>query len=317
MKLVWMFIGSVSLFPGDLDEALTLYRQEAFGPAEQLIKKVLREDGENVAALILLARVYNAGADYKKAQPLTERLVKMRPDDWETQFVRAVALRHEMANAGMFRAMFVLKEYKKVLEKAKRLNPKAVDTFEEEVGYYTYAPSIAGGGSEAARKKLPYLKKLDWRRGSRFEAIINQREGQREEATKIWQEMIDKDPSDDEALLRLGRLVLANDPKKADTYFAKSVNATRLSIAWDSRYSMAEARIKGKFELEEAVKLLGDFLKERPDYLVDPPTKVDAHWMLGNAYKELGQKPEARAHYKKALTLNPRFSKAKKSLKSL
>jgi CubicO group peptidase (beta-lactamase class C family) len=101
--------------------------------------------------------------------------------------------------------------------------------------------------------------------------------------------------------------------KEAVKYLDKNIQGDNPHLP--SLYSAARARILGKFEEKQALKLLDRYLrigKGRSNR-----TKAAVWWLKGQAYEQLNNREKAIESYETSLQLDPEFERSEKALKKL
>jgi predicted Zn-dependent protease len=247
---------------------------------------------------------------------LGKRAVDAAPGSSNAHFQYAVALRTRMQQVSKMRAMMSLGDYKRELERAIELDPRNTDAREEQIGFYSEAPGIAGGSVERARELAQQLQQIDRHRGMYMLARVERQAGQPERALELYRALLAERAEDPIVRSTLANLLLDLERwNEADEQFARLASSNDPRMALPAVYQRARTRIVGRYEPEAAVAFLKDYLARAAADSVPPPSA--AWWRLGNAYELLGQTPDARQAYEEALRLNPDDKQAKDSLAAL
>jgi predicted Zn-dependent protease len=147
-------------------------------------------------------------------------------------------------------------------------------------------------------------------------ARVERQAGEPERAVAIYRELLAEQPEDPAVRTLLATTLL--DLKKwpeADEQFAVVAASSDVRWALPAVYQRARTRVVGRYEPEQAVAFLEDYVKRAPADAVPPPAA--AWWRMGNAYEQLGRTGDARRAYQEALSLNPDDRQAKEALAAL
>ncbi len=136
-------------------------------------------------------------------------------------------------------------------------------------------------------------------------ALQHHNAGRLSQAESIYQQILQSDPNQPDALHLLG--VIAHQVGKNDTAVDLITRAIAIDPDLAEAHSNLGTALRDLGKLEEAVASYHKALNLKPDY-------ADAHNNLGNALKDLGKPEEAVASYHKALNLKPDLAEAHNNL---
>lgn len=245
--------------------------------------------------------------------------VEASPTSSNAHFRYAVAVRTKMQRVSTVKAMFLIGTYKQALGRARDLDPRNLDTREEEIGFLAQAPKIAGGDLDRARALAVELAALHPRRGLKVQLEIAAGSGDPARATALFREALAGEDADNPRmrqqlafhLLRQGQF------READVEFQLLEAAKAPHVATGALYQRARTRILGRYEPDQAIRFLELFLQRVTEDLPGQPSRSHAYWRLGNAHEQLSRMDLARDAYSRALALDPDNQDARKALKSL
>jgi len=216
------------------------------------------------------------------------------------------------------KAMFIVGGYKRELQKAIDLDPNNVEARQEQIGFLTQAPGIAGGDRDRARELIEELKTIDWREGMLMQGMLLQAEEDPAGVIANYNEMIERDAGDAEARQALAfSLQAAERYPESDRHFAVLLEGDDRVRALGARYQLARSRILGEYETQQAVSYLLEYIEQLVEPVRNLPTASHAYWRLGLAYAQLDRIGEARKALEKAISLDADNDSAKDALKAL
>jgi tetratricopeptide (TPR) repeat protein len=166
------------------------------------------------------------------------------------------------------------------LEKAIEIDPANVEARATLGGYYLNAPPIAGGSTELALEQAQAIVEYDAVTGHAMMAGIHQKEERYPEATAAFAKVLEEDPENRGALYQTGKIA--------------AVTGENLAA--------------GQACLEKYLEL-----DVEPGY----PGHGGAHWRLGMILEHEGDTAGARAHYEKAVAMDPESEQFRASLEAL
>jgi tetratricopeptide (TPR) repeat protein len=300
-----------------LDEART--RIEAGDPAgaRPLLERAVADPARESEATVLLARAFNALGDWESGIRHGKRAVELLPEGAEARYRYAEALRVKLSSVSRMKAMLSLGDYKAAVQRAIELDPRHVGARREEIGYLTFAPTIAGGDLAKARRRIEELAGIDWRAATFCRAQLEAREGDDDAALATYAQVLDRHPDDAESRIELGLLLQRlGRYQEADAQFARLEGHPDRVRAANAIYQRGRSRVLGDWELEQAAGFFERFL-ETAEGLAGVPSPSHAWCRLGGVYERLARKTDARRAYERALALDPDNGEARKALKAL
>jgi len=305
------------VFAAPLDEARGMIDSGDYDQARTILERSAKDPALKPTALTLLTLLNNRTENFEEGVRYGKQAVKASPDSADAHFQYAVALRTKMSKVSKVRAMFSLGTYKKELKKARELDPNDTEARNEEIGFLVSAPGVAGGDVDLAWQRALELEKLDWRGGLRWQAVIQFKKEEIEGGLATSRKLLEKDPADSGARFRLAyRYQILERYEEADREFAILQTDEAEQIAMNALYQRARTRVLGRYEQEQAVEFLQNYIEAMPAEAAGVPGKEAAYWRMGNAYEQLDRTDDARRAYEKSLQIEE-TDEARDSLKSL
>ncbi|VAW44505.1 hypothetical protein MNBD_GAMMA02-622 [hydrothermal vent metagenome] len=258
--------------------------------------------------------------DWDSAMDLAEGLVDDFPESSAAHYLLASAIRVKMQEVSQVRAMFSLGDYKESLATAIELDPKNIDARSEEIGFYLFAPGIAGGDKELAAEKIKALKLVDAFSGMEMEAQLAGVNKDVNKQQQLLHEMLSIKPNNASTLMQLaGMKIQQKNHNEADKLLLK-INAEK-DAGWPlfAQYQRAKWRILAKQESDLAIELLQDYQSklvtvETEIYL---PSESAVLWRMALAYENKGDINKAIELLNASLKADKDFESAEDDLDRL
>jgi tetratricopeptide (TPR) repeat protein len=196
-------------------------------------------------------------------------------------------------------------------EAAVNLNPNNVDARSDLAEFYLEAPGIVGGGSDKAVQQANSLAKLNPARAHWVTARLAEKRKDFAAAEKEYRAAIDASHGGASAWLNLGLYYQHRDQPNEMIEALRHVRSAPLDRP-DALVDTADILIHSQRNLKEAVDLLQTYLRSSSQVEQAPAFKV--HYLLGTAAEKLGDKQNAAAEYRTALSLAREFQPAQQAL---
>jgi tetratricopeptide (TPR) repeat protein len=200
------------------------------------------------------------------------------------------------------------------LEKAVKLDPTNVEARVSLAGYYSNAPSIAGGSSKKARQQLEYIMEYEPVRAKAILANLLIKDKEYDRAIETLEECIAAEPAELQHRYRLG--MLYQQLERFDDAFEVFENVLETDPGDPGAlYQLGRTAVFSSTNLERGVECLRAYLEKpvKPGY----PGHDAAHWRLGMLFEHRGNRALAKKEYEAALLLEPAEEKYRDALKEL
>ena len=258
--------------------------------------------------------------DWGQALDLAEDLVDDFPDSSVAHYLLANALRLKMQEVSQVRAMFSLGDYKEALAKAIELDPANVDARTEEIGFFLFAPGVAGGDKQLAAEKIQSLKAVDQVKGLEMEAQLAAVNEDQVKAAALLRQVVALKPNSPGALMQLAVMAMQNNDVLAADQHLNQITAED-DAGWPlmAQYQKAKARVMAGVEADTAIDLLNAYLAALPGVAskLNLPDEAAVYWRMALAYEIKGNNSKAIELLQRSVQLNDDFEPARDDLDRL
>lgn len=316
MKLVLslLFLVAFPLAAQTPADAIALYQQGKTAEADAAFGKIAKATPNNAQAQYYLGRIAFDRGDNERASELFERAISLdaKSSDYHLWLGRVYGIRAQ--EASVFGKASLAKKTKAEFEKAVELDPNNVEARSSLIDYYVLAPGFMGGSIDKAKEQAAEIAKRDAARGVRETAKVYRLQKKWPEAEQVYVAAIRKNPADKDFRRDLGFVYQQSEQwAKAYQTFAYLVKEDPSDMA--SQYQIGRtAALSGQF-LNEGEQALVKYLGYTPK--ADEPPAKWAHMRLASIYEKKNRPDLAKAEYRKALALDPKFKEAKDALSKL
>jgi len=258
---------------------------------------------------------------WSKAMDLAEDLVDEFPNNADAHYLFARSIRVKMEAVSQVRAMFSIGDYKKSLSKAIQLNPRHLDARTEEIGFYVFAPGIAGGDKELAKKKIDALHLIDPVKGFEMDLLLAESNQNRVKQIQITDQLISLKPNDPKLKMNKAGLYLNQKNYQKAELALLDLSNQQFGQDWQlaANYQRAKWRILAKQDIDLSIELLTTYKNtiETVKSEINLPNKAASLWRLALAYEIQGKQDVAIDMLKQSVKLDKTFEQAVKDLKRL
>jgi tetratricopeptide (TPR) repeat protein len=287
------------LAAGRVDEAIaTLHGQISASPNDAVAQN-------------LLCRAYFSLGEWDRGISACEKAVSLAPQDSQYHLWLGRAYGEKADKSGVFAAARLAGKVRNEFEAAVNLNPNNVDARSDLAEFYLEAPGIVGGGSDKAVQQANSLAKLNPARAHWVTARLAEKRKDFAAAEKEYRAAIDASHGGASAWLNLGLYYQHRDQPNEMIEALRHVRSAPLDRP-DALVDAADILIHSQRNLKEAVDLLQIYLRSSSQVEQAPAFKV--HYLLGTAAEKLGDKQNAAAEYRTALSLAREFQPAQQAL---
>lgn len=278
--LVLLFIPFIlSAQNTDFEGALALYEAEQYQAAKPLFESHLKENPTNIQTVEYLGDIAAHAKDWDTAVSHYKVLVKEKPNNANYNFKYGGALGRKAQSINRFRALLLIGDIKKHLEKAAELDPNHKEVRWALVDLYMVLPGILGGSETKSQKFANQLLKISKLDG--YITIAN------------IAEYFDK-------------------PQEAEKYFKKAleINGTSFRIHNQNNLNYHLGKISGEYnlQLQNGLKYLNLYIQNHT--IRDGVELKWAYYRKAQIYRHLGDKNQAQKWIDKALVSNEDFKEA-------
>ncbi len=263
----------------------------------------------------LLCRAYFTLSDWDKGISACEKAVSLDPENAQYHLWLGRIYGEKADHAGFLSAAGLAGKVRNEFETAVRLNPNSAEARTDLAEFYLEAPGIVGGGRDKAEAQAQKLATMDpvkagWVKG---------RLAEKEEGFGRRRERISRrHRSQPRRGARLAESGSVLSPHRAPGSDGRCHPARQLQLAMDQPEVLmecAEMLLRAKRDLPQATQLLRRYLPPSPTVEAAPAFK--AHYLLGTALEQQGDKPAAAQEYRASLSLAKSFTLAQTALDRL
>jgi tetratricopeptide (TPR) repeat protein len=259
----------------------------------------------------LLCRAYFSLGEWDHGISACEKAVSLAPQDSQYHLWLGRAYGEKADKSGAFAAARLAGKVRNEFEAAVNLNPNNVEARSDLAEFYLEAPGIVGGGSDKAVQQANSLSKLNPARAHWVNARLAEKRKDFATAEKEYRAAIDGSHGSASAWLNLALYYRHRDQFNEMEQALGRVRSAPLDRP-DALVDAAEILIHSQRNLKEAVDLLQTYLNSSSQVEQAPAFKV--HYLLGTAAEKLGNKQNAAAEYRTALSLAREFQPAQQAL---
>lgn len=272
---------------------------------------VTRNDAES---LHLLSRAYYATERWDDAVKYGGRAVALRPDNASYHLWLAREYGKKAAASNPMTAAATARKAKSEFERAVQFDPTNVESRLDLAQYYTEAPAIMGGGLDKARDQAAQVAKQNTAKARLILARIAEKEKQFSEAESQLRQAIGEANDPAEYWLELAALYRVRG--RPDD-MQRTVQAALLQSGnpAETYFDAANELFLGDRDFPDAISYLKLYLASGG--LVEGAPAFRAHYLLGQIYEKIGQRPAAVSEYQASLALASGFDRARKALNHL
>ena len=277
LVLLTLFNLSVIIAQPDLANAISLYENNNFEDARDILENILDENENNHEAHFYLGKTNLRLKDFGEASDNFEDAIDIQEENAEYHFWLGQAYAGDAQNSSFISAAFIAPKIKDEFARAVEIDPKHIGAYIGLVNFHLNAPGIVGGDIEEAYKAGKALVNLDEKNG-RLTLINYFVKTEQFDSVDIQLKAVEEKYGDDESI-------------------ASFYNSYGYSLITRNKY-------------EEAIT----YFKKQVDLLPQNPNSYDS---LGDGYKAAGKYKLAKENYEKALSIDPEFGASKENLEQL
>jgi tetratricopeptide (TPR) repeat protein len=288
----------------------------AEGRVDEAIVSLQRRIGSapNAESYNLLCRAYFTLSDWDKSISACEKAVSLDPDNSQYHLWLGRTYGEKADHSRFLTAAGLAKKVRGEFETAVRLNPDNVEARTDLAEFYLEAPGIVGGGRDKAEAQAQKLAAMDPVKAGWVKGRLAEKNKDSLSAENEYRAAIQASHGAALAWLNLaffyrhtGRLDAMEDAIR----HASTAPMNQPEVLMES----AEMLLRSKRDLPLAIELLHRYLSAPSTVEAAPAFK--AHYLLGTALEQQGDKPAAAQEYHTALSLAKTFALAQNALNRL
>ncbi len=298
---------------GGLEEAIRLYDKGEYKKASARLTELSQSSPEDPNVRLWRGKAFIKIRKWDDAVREMEKATQLEPSNalYRLWLGRACGLQaeHAFKLLAMSKARRVIKEF----EAASKLAPANLEIRFDMLDFYLQAPSIVGGGDDKAKAEVLTIAKLDPKRGPIARAIMFQDDKKYDLAKKeLIQATVDY-PDYPAAYKDLADFLL--NQNDFDGALKNSQKALALKESKAARLILAASRIRLRTDLDEAERSLKALASG--SLSDNDPSFEKVYYWLGECYLAKRDKAKALESLESALSYNPDYEPAKKTMSKL
>ena len=262
----------------------------------------------------LLCRAYFALGDWDKGISACEKAVALAPENAQYHLWLGRIYGEKADHAGFLTAAGLAKKVRNEFETAVRLNPDNAEARTDLAEFYLEAPGIVGGGRDKAEAQAQKLATMDPVRAGWVKGTLAEKKKDLVTAENQYRAAVEASHGAALAWLNLAYFYRHNgrlDAMEDAIRHASSAPMDQPEVLMES----ANMLLKTKCNLPEATQLLRRYLSSNSTVEAAPAFK--AHYLLGTALEQQGDRQAAAQEYRAALSLARSFALAQTALDRL
>jgi tetratricopeptide (TPR) repeat protein len=262
----------------------------------------------------LLCRTYFALADWDKGIPACEKAVSLDPGNAQYHLWLGRVYGEKADHSGFLTAAGYAKKVHTEFEAAVRLNPNYVEARTDLAEFYLEAPGIVGGGRDKAEAQAEKLAVLDPVRAGWVKARLAEKKNDPVAAENDYRAAIAASHGSALAWRNLAYFYRQTGRFDAMEDAIRHASAAPMDQP-EVLMECANMLLRTKRDLPQATQLLRRYLSS--SLMVEAAPAFKAHYLLGTALEQQGNKAAAAQEYRASLALARSFTQAQTALDRL
>ena len=262
----------------------------------------------------LLCRAYFTLGEWDKGISACEKAVSMDSENAQYHLWLGRIYGEKADHVSFFSAAGMAKKVRNEFETAVRLNPNSAEARTDLAEFYLEAPGIVGGGRDKAEAQAQKLATMDPVKAGWVKGRLAEKKKDFVSAENEYRAAIEASHGAALAWLNLAffyRHTARLDAMEDAIRHASSAPMDQPEVLMES----AEILLRTKRDLPQATQLLRRYLSPGPTVEAAPAFK--AHYLLGTALEQQGDKPAAAQQYHTSLSLAMSYTPAQTALDRL
>ncbi|HEV3205398.1 MAG TPA: tetratricopeptide repeat protein [Terriglobales bacterium] len=296
------------------DSAPALLAAGRVDDAISTLRSRISSSPNDAEAYNLLCRAYFSMGNWDRGIAACEKAVTLQPDNSRYHMWLGRAYGEKANDVIFFKAASLAGKVRNEFEAAVRLDSNNVDARSDLGEFYLEAPGMVGGGRDKAEAQAQALATLDAGKSHYLNGRIAEKKKDLATAEKEYRAAIEATHGSALTWFNLAlfyRHQLRWDAMEDAINHATSAQVDRPEILMES----GEILIRSGRNFPAAVRFLRRYLALNSKVEEAPAFK--AHYLLGTALEQQGDKQAAAQEYRAALSLAKDFSRAQEALDRL
>lgn len=296
----------------ELQAGRAAYEKSDYAKAVQELQAAAAKEPQDGEIQLLLTKSYIELQEQDAAVRSAEKAVALDPQNSLYHEWLGKAYGEKASHASLFAALGLARRTQREFQTAVELDDRNFSARQALIEFECSAPGIAGGGEDKAKIQIEQLRTQD---AAEWHYALGNCRRQKKDFAAADDEFrlaLQSHPKSAELIYDIGDYVVKRE--QGEELLEVAALGERVAPA-DPRgkYYRAVGAILKKERLEEAERLLREYLETAPKRTAYPRYAV-AHTWLGRLYEEKGDKGLAVREYQTAVQLEPKNKVARDSL---
>ncbi|MGH9511932.1 MAG: tetratricopeptide repeat protein [Terriglobales bacterium] len=309
IAIIGLVIGAAPAFAAD--EASSLLAKGRVDEAIAVLQKEINASPNDAEAHNLLCRAYFSLGQWDRGIVACQKATSLEPNNSRYHLWLGRIYGEKADKSGFLTAAGLASKVRAEFEQAVRLNPNSIDARTDLAEFYLEAPGIVGGGRDKAEAQAQTLAGLDPAKAHWVNGRLDEKKKDFNSAEREYRAAIEASRGSANSWLNLAiffRHVGRLDDMEAAIQHAAAAQMDPTGAVMDA----AELLIRTRRNVPESVRLLRQYLSSQATVEQAPAFK--AHYLLGTALEQQGDKQAAASEYRAALSMAKDFSLAIQAL---
>jgi tetratricopeptide (TPR) repeat protein len=268
----------------------------------------------NAESYNLLCRAYFTLSDWDKGISACEKAVSLDPQNAEYHLWLGRSYGEKAEHSGFLTAAGLAKKVRGEFETSVGLNPNNAEARTDLGEFYMEAPGIVGGGRDKAEAQAEALATMDPVKAGWLKGRLAEKNKDLLAAENQYRAAIKASHGAARAWLNLASFYRQTSHLDAMEDAIRHASAAPMNQP-EVLMECAAMLLRSKRDLPQATALLRRYLSLR--VMVEAAPAFQAHYLLGTALEQQGDKPAAAQEYRASLALARTFTMAQNALDHL
>jgi tetratricopeptide (TPR) repeat protein len=262
----------------------------------------------------LLCRAYFALGDWDKGISACEKAVSIDPQNARYHLWLGRIYGEKADHAGFLTAAGLAKKVRNEFETAVRLDSNSAEARTDLAEFYLEAPGIVGGGRDKAEAQAQKIAATDPVRAGWVKGRLAEKNKDLVSAENAYRGAVEASHGAALAWLNLAYFYRHNGRLDAMEDAIRHASAAPMNQP-EVLMECANMLLRAKRDLPQAIELLRRYLSS--DLTVEAAPAFKAHYLLGTALEQQGDKAAAAQEYRTSLSMAKSFTLAQSALDKL
>ena len=299
----------------DIKIAIAHFENKKYEDARKILEMVKKDNHHYAESRYYLGLIMSKKEDFPKSEEYLKQAISTKENVAKYHLAIGNVYLQLARNAHAIRQAGYASKIRSHLETAVKLEPHNMNSSILLVGLYMRAPKILGGDPAKAKELAGNMQRINRAEGHRAYGMISQAEEKYPEAENHYRQALGLAP---DSLKHYQSLVSFFQSRKNYNEAFKIQEKAIEKFPKNSSLLLQAGRLAsqpGTLHSDKGSKYLGQYIETKREQ--KDRNMANAYYYLGLIEKNKMNVPQAKAHFNKALAIQPAHSQAEKSLKEL